>query len=278
MGEKPKRRRSSNDNIIIEFLRGKSWSRKKLLQLNKQKESVLSKIPYKTLDRRLKQLEKYGILEHIPDVYKLAEHVEEVNTDEIQEIIEVIDNNNTNKEVLYSRLRELRLLSSAKRIGRVPMVISTLEASLADSRVVDNPKIFEELILTLKNILIFERENKLQESEKIIEEIISPILKKMLDVLRRNAELPSKYVIGFLGETGKNGSVKVLFELMHRFKHELSNDQIENFANTLNKLMPKYFRTINRKIDYLIGSKDKDLQRIGGRIREIISWQRKKQH
>jgi hypothetical protein len=113
-------RKGRYDDIILDLLGGNPCSRKELLELNKQKDSPLSKIPYSTLDKRLRQLEKYGYIKHISDIYRIAERVEEANPSEVDYHLEVLLNKDEHEESLYISIKRLRVLSKTKRIASLP--------------------------------------------------------------------------------------------------------------------------------------------------------------
>jgi len=260
------------DSTFEEILREKPRSRKELLDLNKQAKSPLSKIPYKTLYRRLKQLQTYGVIKHVPDIYKLVEHVEEANHDEVEDCLKVIRNRDENEEVIYGRIKRLRVLSGKKRLANIPSVLSTFHDALENPKITGTERNFEELTLTLKNILNHERKYKLLESEQIIKEISGNILKKIIRIIKQKTEFQGDSTIGFLAESEKIEAVETLFYLVIRFKHDLDHRQIEKLAHAFVNLYPHHL-TINKHIEDLIRSDNEELKQIAKRLREIILWQ-----
>jgi len=209
-------RRSKYDDIILGILRGKTHSRKELLELNKDEKSPLKQIPYPTLDRRLKQLEKFGLIKHMPDKYKIAETVEEADPDEIRQCLEVIRNKNESEEVVQDRVKQLRILSQKKRVASLSAVLSTLEESLENPKIVDNPKTFEELTFALGNMLSFEQTHNLTDSGRYIERMTNNILRKIVEIVDGKTEFPANYAVHFLALSGRKEAVGVLFRKMEK--------------------------------------------------------------
>ena len=60
---------------------------------------------------------KFGIIEHIPDVYRIAEKVEEANRGEVEYCLNVIMDIEEDEEVIHGEMKHLRIVSMRRRIG-----------------------------------------------------------------------------------------------------------------------------------------------------------------
>lgn len=217
-----------------------------------------------------------NIVKHkeLPESKKSAVKIEEADQAEILEWLKIIRNKKELKEEVLRGIRRLHILTEKKkRIANQPDVILALEECLENTKNVDDPKIFQELARLLRNILRLEREIKNQESDKIIERITDGILDKVINSVKRKSEFPGKYTIEFLAECKKEAVVQILFWLIHKFKHELSRNQVEMVGVALrDSLYSEHRRIINQKIRGLNRSEDEELLIIAKTLSEITSW------
>ncbi len=262
------------DQIILEVLREAPLSRDEILDLYKDPKSPLSKIPYSTLDQRLKQLEKYGLIEHIPDVYKIAEKLEEANREEVNYCLIRIQDENENEDVIYENLRKLRIISSRRRIATILKVLQSLEESLVNPKITGNCKNFEEYMGILKNVLQLEYQHHFPETENIIQEITGEMLLKIIEILKGKPDYPNREALNFLAISKKKIAIETLFELAIRFKNELGKDtsKLEYLGTVLAIMHPENLIFIDKKIDDLI--RNPDLNRVGRKLKGILSWKR----
>ena len=274
MRDAPRYKKGGYDQIILEVLRRAPLSRDEILVLNKDPKSPLSKIPYSTLDQRLKQLEKYGLIEHIPDVYKIAKKLEEANREEVDYCLNSIQDENENEDVIHENLRKLRIISSRRRIATIPKALQSLEESLANPKITRNCENFKEYILILKNVLQFEQQYHVPETENIIQQITGQMLEKILVILKGKPDYPNLEVLDFLAISGKQIAIEMMFELAYRFKNEFNTNhsKIEELGNALAIAHPENLLIIDTKIDDLI--RNPDLSKVGIKIKEILSWKR----
>ena len=268
MRDSPRYKKGRYDQIILDVLRGAPLSRNELLDLRKDPNSKLSQIPYSTLDQRLKQLERSGFIKHITDYYKILED-KDADSDEVQECIEVIRNEEEQEHVIQDRIKHLRILSKKNRIATLSNVMCTIEECLENPKILDCVESFEELTFMLKNILDFERKHRLQGSEKIIEELTSRVPKKVIDHLDKKPDFPGARASRFLAASGKREAVEIFFKKI-RTLSKFNENQIEELGYNLKLLYPKHQRIINSHIDDLLRSEDELYQKIAKKLQETI--------
>jgi len=268
MRKSPTLKKGRSDPIILNILRRKPCSRKELLLLRKDEKSLLSKIPYSTFDQRLKQLEKYGIIEHIPDVYKIVEKIEEADREEVEECTKAISKalRDGNKDILSSRVNQLRHLSERNRIAHLPNVLQRIEECLGSPMLVDNSETFRKLVDTLSNILSFEQYHKLQEWEKIVERIQNRISPKAISIVRANPAFPDHTTIWFLGKCGTKEAVETIFEKIKSNPSE-AHRRVDT-ANALAELCSKYRKLINQQFDVLMEDENPTLVEAAKKLRQ----------
>ena len=252
MRESPTLKKGRYDTIILDVLRRNPCSRKELLRLNKDEKSSLSKIPYSTLDQRLKQLEKYGFVEHIPDVYRIVEKIREADGEDVEECTKAISEalRVGNKAILFSRVNQLRVLSERNRIAHLSIVLQCLEECLESPILAYDSETFSELVDIVSYILFFERNYKLQGSDKIVERIQYEISPKVISLVRANPEFPDHHTIRFLGRCGTEEAVDTIFEKI-KSKPSVAHKRIDT-AHALAELYSKHKKLINQQFDALM--------------------------
>jgi len=265
-------RKGSYDEVLQSFLRGKSLSRKELFELREKEGSPISHIPKKRLYSRLRQLEKYGIIKHVPDQYKIVEEVYEANYDVVKDCIEVINKIDEKERVVLDRLKQLKMISWKKRIAHLPNVLKTLNEFLLNPKFFNNPSIFQELNQLLVNILRLERKYQLPTSKRIIDEITGVILTKVIELVKQTPYFPHSSTYLFLVEARNMRAIDTLFDKIQSTKPD--QDQYEGVANSLKQIYPEINRIINARIDAFIRTEDEILQKIGSDMRVKIteSW------
>ena len=123
---------------------------------------------------------------------------------------------------------------------------------------------------------MFEGQYPFQESRNIIQNIKGSILEGIIKILREKTVFPNGCVFEFLGESEKEESILVMFELIRRFKKDIceNSTKIEQISNALHKLYPRNTVMIRNELNTLIKSSDEDLTIIGEKIQNILSWKR----
>ena len=91
--------RGKYDQIILDILRREPCSRKELVEKCRDKG-----IPVSTIHRRIKQLDKYGLIKII-DLIKITHMFEEANFNEVKDCVETILNKE-NRDVLFERIKQ----------------------------------------------------------------------------------------------------------------------------------------------------------------------------
>ena len=102
---------------------------------------------------------KFGIIEHIPDVYRIAEKVEEANRGEVEYCLNVTVDIEEDEEVIHGEMKHLRIVSMRRRIASVPRVMLVLEECLENPKIRNNPKLFKEYVIEIyeTRILIWQK-------------------------------------------------------------------------------------------------------------------------
>ena len=271
MRESPKLKKGRYDQIILKILREKPRSREELLELNKKENSPLSKIPYSTLDQRLKQLEKYGIIEHIPDVYKIV-RTEEANRSKVQDCMKAIEKEE-NKNVLLDRIDKLHHMSaSGKRLAHLVEFRSGIQDLLENPMLIEHPEILTKLLFTLARILEFEDEHKSPDSDKVVKLLLDNTLPKIIPMIEKDPEFPDNNRLFFLGKTGRKEAVDILLKKIRSHPSKARDNQ--DLARALRNLCTKHRKLINKNLEDLMRSKNEMHRKVAEYLSHNIRWSR----
>ena len=145
-----------------------------------KEKSFKAGIPPSTFYTRVKQLQKYGILEHI-DIVKLTDRHREANSRDIADIIRAISER-SNVVIKKDRLNQLRLVSARYRICHIPGVVNALETFINDPWIISDFKTTENLMEILCTVLHLEREYPCPDSDLYVQELTGVIFLEIISL------------------------------------------------------------------------------------------------
>ena len=259
--------RGDPDRIIKEVLRQGPKTPKELSSACLDNE--ISKSSYYRCLRKL--IKKEEIKEA---KYELIEKVMEADREEVDRCITAISKAliNGNKNVLSSRIDELRLLSERNRIAHFPRVLMQIKECLESSLLVYDFETFKKLVVTLSNILGFEQYHKPKGWDRITERIQNEISPEVISVIMEHPEFPDSSAISFLGEVGTKEAVIAIFDKI-RSKPSEAIPRIDT-ARALAKIYSEHGKFIDHQLDALLENEDPRLIELAKKYRREMSHQR----
>jgi len=197
--------------IIKELLKEGDKSPKELREGTKKKALELeSSFTEQNYYYHLKRLVERGEVRRI--MVRKYELVREEAEEDRLNALEYIRIIKTDRDcgVLLSRIDQLKTLCARKRVARFPKVRSGFRECLENPEVTGNSNIFGEFALILEQVLNVEEHSSSPDSKEIIQDVLS-ISEKIISIVEGNPDFPSQGSILFLGKTGKEKVVHVLF-------------------------------------------------------------------
>lgn len=200
--------------------------------------------------------------------------IEEASLEEVEECTEAILKalRDGNKNVLSSRVDQIKQLSERKRVANFPQVLQHIEECLESPMLVSNSETFKKLVNTLSNILFFEQYHKPPNMDKIVERIQNKISPKVISLVKENLEFPDFSTVMFLGRCGRKEAVEVIFDKIKSNPSVASKRS--DTAHALAELYFEHKRFINQQLDALLKDKDKTLVELAKELRRKIMHQR----
>lgn len=220
-----------------------------------------------------KQITKFEKYKEIPKLNGLIK-LKEANREEVEECTKAISKalTNGNKDVLSSRVDQLKQLSERKRVAHFPQVLKQIKECLKSPMLVHDFETFKILVVTISNILSFEKYHKPEDWDGIIEEIQNEISPKVISIIMENPEFPDFSIVTFLGRCGRKEAVEAIFEKIKSNPSEASPRS--DTAHALAELSFEYNSFVNQRFDALLKDKDKRLVELAKKLRRWFMHQR----
>lgn len=132
----------------------------------------------------------------------------------------------SNIDVLISLSCDLAFHCEAKRILHIPRVLAFLESALEADSKFNDPRILANTFDALRRMLTYERNRSLPDHCSI--KRIHKTIQHVRRILDEHSDYPLlQNIIAFLGETGKEDAVTILFDLAEQQPDEM-HDNVKN--------------------------------------------------
>ena len=261
--------RPDRDEIILRFLRERERDPDELRRLCKAEG-----IPYQTYYRRLNKLKERGVVQEINEI-RIVRQIQTADRHDVIGCLKIIGEESS-EHVILSRIDRLKQISAGKRVANIPSFAVLVDKCFRNPLIKENSKVFVEFVEMLSTVLRFEKASKLPDSSRIVEALLCSCLKTIMEVGKDSPEFPHNYVVDFTGLSGKEEAVHFLFSEIASHKEYVR--EVGLSANSLREALGRrglyeaHRELIERKIDDLCRSEDKELVEIGRELGQQIRW------
>ena len=254
-------RGTDKDEIILNILKEGAKT-----SIELRDEAIKRGVSRPTVYRHIKKLVRSGKVKETK--YEIVPKSEEANRQEVDDCLKILIEDD-NDHIIFSRLEQLTKLSYNKRIAHFPNVIQNIAGLLDKVEVVDNERNLKQFFECLRAILFFEQTYKTEKWKKITERLVTATIEKATFLLLR---CPNSRIIEYLGMTGREYAVEVIFMLMQQHNIEANKNEFSSISTALgnDRLSKEHQKVIHENLDNFLRSKDERLIKLATILRERI--------